>query len=292
MTVEALINRTYIGASIIFLALVLEPISISFEIQVLILLIGSLIVGLPHGALDYDVAKHLGMCLTTAQKIKFLLGYTGIAGINFLLWLILPFIGFLFFVAISIWHFGEDWPDKTLSAMRQLVFGTAFICLPALLHAYDLTILFSYIIPKNYSIVFVETCRFIGAGLLPLLMFFVVRDLVSKKIENAAIATLFIASGVVLPPLIYLFLYFCLYHGPHHTRQLYNVLGYRSFSQMFRTLLQIMGLTCVLLAGLFLFRDGLSNISRETFSSLIILIACLTTPHMMLIGFLNRTLNE
>lgn len=162
MNIAKTIDITFITGCAFFLCLSFIAIQPSLNTQIILLLIGSLIIGLPHGAMDYEVGKHLGLCQDVKGKAFFFLTYIAIACLNFGLWVVYPLAGFLLFLILSIFHFSEDWNDAdthsiAMTRIRKLSFACAFLSLPTLIHTDQIQIAFSLLESKGFS-----TSRFLG----------------------------------------------------------------------------------------------------------------------------------
>ena len=84
-----------------------KPSSYTFElhfIQLILLVIGLITIGIPHGALD-----HLTGFISKEKKItlKFILVYLSMMVPVFLLWLGTPSLALILFIIYSAWHFGQ-----------------------------------------------------------------------------------------------------------------------------------------------------------------------------------------
>ena len=281
------INIFYICASSIFIFFNFAGIVPSTTTQLYLFLIGALIIGLPHGALDYDVATYLGWCNTLAKKLFFLSAYSLTTMIFFILWLNYPKIIFSLFLLVSIRHFGEDWDIKPLSYLRQFCFGLAFLSLPTLQHQASVAELFKFFVPQAFAYQLTSLLYILAMPILAVSLAFLAADLWSKKTIYALRVVAFIIGAIFLPPLIFLFLYFCTFHSVQHTQDLYHRLKYKSFKIMAKKQILIMLLTLVFVGGIFLYQEMSFDISASLFSSIIILIACVTTPHMLLIDYFN-----
>ena len=296
MTMLNKINLTFISACIISLCLVTLLVPIPLGVQIALFLIGSLIIGLPHGAMDYDIAKFLNLCNTFKDKAYFFTGYLMIAALNFALWVWMPVAGFLFLIALTVWHFSEDWVLNTKEhsrlfiLLRKLFFGAGFICLPSMLNTPELIDILSILMPTDDSETAVQLLSTLSIPLLILMIGCLFVDLVKKRYMDLMLGGIFISSGLFLPPILFLFLYFCLLHGPRHTLELYRLLNYQSFGEMLKRQVPIMVLTIMLLGLAYVFYQDMVGPNEAIFSSLIITIACLTTPHMILIEYLNKKL--
>ena len=281
------ISIFYICVSAIFICFNFAGIVPSTTTQLYLFLIGALIIGLPHGALDYDVATYLGWCNSLAKKTLFLTIYSLIALIFFALWIGYPEIIFSLFLVVSVRHFGEDWDMKPLSYLRQCIFGMAFLSLPTLYHQAAVTELFNFFVPQAFGYQLTNLLHIIAIPILAIALIFLVTDLWSKKIIYALRVVAFIMGATFLPPLLFLFLYFCTFHSVKHTQDLYLRLKYKSFKIMAKKQILIMLLTLIFVSGIFLYQKKSFDISASLFSAIIILIACVTTPHMLLIDYFN-----
>lgn len=273
------------GSFLLLLTFLAPPLTL--EVQVLLFLSGALLVGLPHGAMDVAVARSLALTDSKVKLLLFLVIYTALALAHYALWWLYPFLGFLLFMGLTVYHFGQDW----LSApwFRPPLFGLAFLVLPAVYHADALIFFFAFLIDKQDAVVFVQLLTALGYPLLLLLILFIVRDGIGKENpERLATAIIFIFSGLLLPPLLFLFLYFCFYHAPKHTAYLFRALRYPNVAALLKSLLPVMLATVALWLLLLWHRDAATSLlSLESFSTLILLIACLTTPHMLLIAYFH-----
>lgn len=73
------------------------------------LLIGIVLIGLPHGALDHLVPARAGFRWgrTPTGVTLYLLAYAGVAAAYLGLWTVLPVVAFLGFLLATVWHWGQ-----------------------------------------------------------------------------------------------------------------------------------------------------------------------------------------
>jgi len=265
--------------------------SLSRETLLQLFVVLGMLVGMPHGALDYDVAKHLGLARTWREAALFLSAYLAIAATNFIAWVYLPFEAFLFFMLLSAYHFGEDWSSGEYKVLKRIVFGISFVTLPALIHAQELAEIFSWLIPITEAEAFVMVSASVGQVVCLVAFAMLGIELVYKKqILPFLVGALFITSAVYTPPIFFLLIVFCFLHAPRHTAELYEALKYPSVGKMVSNQLPILVATALLFALVVLFRSAALEIrGQATFSALIVLIACLTTPHMLLVEYFHRS---
>ena len=292
MNIGKAIDKTFISISMLLLIVVLLFAAPSLNLQIALLFIGSLIIGLPHGAMDYEVGKHIRLCDTAKKTALFFVIYTLIALANYGLWLAAPFSGFLLFLILSILHFSEDWEDKNASAkimpwVKKLSFATAFLCLPSILHAQDLKFAFSALISETQAEKVIYTLEILSYSFLYITLAFTIIEAIQRQYMQSLLSFCFIASAILLPPILFLFLYFCVLHGPRHTLELYETLNYNSFAELIRRNILVIALTGMILVLALMYRDSGQNLIRSSFATLIIYIACLTTPHMLRIGYMK-----
>jgi lycopene beta-cyclase len=92
--------------------------------QVALLALGLFSVGIPHGALDHltDTGNIQGR-----PSLRFVVGYLAAAAACLVLWLMLPVGALLFFLAYSIWHFGQadmqEWQVTQQQSTKTIVWG-------------------------------------------------------------------------------------------------------------------------------------------------------------------------
>lgn len=72
--------------------------------NLIIISVGLLIVGIPHGALDHLIGVFPG---ETKITLKFVISYLFLMLIIFLIWIFTPTIGLSLFILYSAWHFGQ-----------------------------------------------------------------------------------------------------------------------------------------------------------------------------------------
>ncbi|MFP4353210.1 MAG: Brp/Blh family beta-carotene 15,15'-dioxygenase [Puniceicoccaceae bacterium] len=81
--------------------------SISPAFLAIPLLASILVLGLPHGALDHRTAALLWPLSATANQILFYAVYLALAGCYLWLWFIDPLAAFVFFLILTVFHWGQ-----------------------------------------------------------------------------------------------------------------------------------------------------------------------------------------
>jgi Brp/Blh family beta-carotene 15,15'-monooxygenase len=282
------IDIFYIGISLFFLFLASMSITPSTSLQLYLFLAGAVVIGLPHGSLDYDIAKYLGFCNSLKQKIFFFSGYLTASFTYFVLWSKYPAFAFSLFLIVSIRHFGEDWSSKPFQLLKQYTYGLAFLVLPSIY--YDATIeeMFSLFVPEIFSRQLMDLAQLFSVPIAVAVLACIVMDIISKKYLLVVRACVFLASAVFLTPILFFFLYFCALHSPHHTWDLYKKLEYKSFTSMVKNQIFIIIFTLGIISAIALFENTSRYFDLSIFKSVIIFIACVTAPHMMLVHYFQH----
>ena len=96
----------------------------SFSVQLVLFSVGFLAVGLPHGAVDHLLDRGVHVKGVT---LSFILKYLGVSFIFLLLWFLSADTALLFFLAYSIWHFGQcdfkEWSPNKLNTVKNILWG-------------------------------------------------------------------------------------------------------------------------------------------------------------------------
>ncbi len=194
-------------------------------LQLGVLAVGVAVLGLPHGAVDpWLVARNPGWA-------RFGLAYVGLAVAVVALWLLLPAACLAVFLAVSALHFGlEDREPGLLPAalapLETAARGALPVAGPILFHTSETAALFAFLVPVDTGAIAALAHRAAAtAGPVWLASLaavasahaFVWRRQGDPRSGAAAleIASLGLAA-VVLPPLLFFGLYFCVGHSPRH----------------------------------------------------------------------------
>ncbi|MEM6811306.1 MAG: Brp/Blh family beta-carotene 15,15'-dioxygenase [Pseudomonadota bacterium] len=253
----------------------------------IILLTGFLLIGFPHGALDYELAKKIGLASDLKSKTIFLTAYTLLAAAFFGLWIIMPVIAFTIFLLFTIYHFSEDWHIKNHSLSLSLMMGTLFLALPTILHKDIVSDIFSALVPEQAALFIVEGLYYMALLLIPasFLLKIIQKDFdFFRWIQYGA----FIAAGIFLHPLYFLFCYFCLFHSSRHFKELYDFLEFQTLTHAFIKITPIMVASLLAVILILFYREALFS-NQNLFYSSILAIAAMTIPHMILIEYAKKT---
>jgi hypothetical protein len=93
-----------------------------------------------------------------------------------------------------------------------------------------------------------------------------------------------LCAGLLLPPLMFLVVFFCLSHSLKHLSILYFTLKFKTIGAFFYALLPLTVLSYIFL-GVIALNYGGTGLVELSLKSVIILLSVLTIPHMLLIEY-------
>ncbi len=253
----------------------------------LVTLVAIIVLGVPHGALDGELARvALRPRFGSAWFGVFALPYLALSALVLLAWHFLPVLILAAFLAASVWHFGAEETGST-DPVSVIAAGGAPIALAVLAHPAATAAIFAtvsgtimtappgwlwsasllWLVPAGW-----RAARLIwtGAELLP--------------------AALLAAMAIVLPPLTSFAIYFVCVHAPAHVLSLVRDDGHgnriRDNGAAMRLALPLTTLTLLLGAALWPLYSGAPT---ERLLCLTIQgLAALTLPHMLFETWIGR----
>ena len=253
---------------------------------IILLALGVTLLGLPHGALDFALAKSLRLITSFSTAIRFIALYLTIATLSIIFWVWVPDIGLVLFLCVSVFHFSADW-RKTMPFFARLGLAGALLCGPSILYASNLlehfTALFLTIEAANWVIQGMQLTFYIG---LSVFLCFVFKLLMSKKSTNSWQITewlILLLSSIVLNPLLHFGLYFCLLHSPKHLVDVGLKLNV-SIKSAIAISMPFVILTIVIAAGFYQLY-ATSELNVDMLRWIFIGLFGLTMSHMLLIHF-------
>ncbi|MDJ0831995.1 MAG: Brp/Blh family beta-carotene 15,15'-dioxygenase [Gammaproteobacteria bacterium] len=269
-------------STLVVISLFLSGVSLSMQWQLVILTVLVVLLGLPHGALDPIVAYRHGLWRDGVELARFLAVYLLIAALTLGLWLWASSLTFSLFLLLSVWHFANDWRHQ-LGLINRLGVALALIVLPSLFHPVDVQTIYSNLVNADDAAGLVT----ITAQLWPLVLVLLVSSVLQlvRRDIHASLEILFIVlAAMLLPPLVFFMVYFCLQHSPRH---LLSIARREKPLTVLTTAAGLTGLTVILgwlsfqlLAG----QDWSQTLLQIIFVGLIVL----TVPHMILIEMIQR----
>ena len=285
-----MINRTYrmpvafeqplfLIAAVIAMLLLSITGPIDLTTQLVLLVINVVIFGLPHGALDPLVANQDKIVSTRkAGILLFLLIYLAALTPILFLWWQVPEIALVSFLMYGAWHFAHDWSGELTAEARTLC-GLGLICLPALFHSTETTMIFSMLTGR-------EMDWLVHALALPGMVATAGILLTSLHLrhQNPGLAfelLLILIIAAVLPPLLFFLVYFCFLHSARNIRILIRELKFPK-KQIIRVAMIYSLLATTM--GIVVFFAVPEHIESQTVMLRILFIglAALTAPHLLL----------
>jgi Brp/Blh family beta-carotene 15,15'-monooxygenase len=243
-----------------------------------LLVVGVIILGLPHGALDPLVATQLWGARQSFTMIRFVILYTGLAALCAAVWVIIPNVALVGFLSISAYHFGSDWEGRC-TAWGQSAFGIAIISVPTLCKASQVEEIYRQLGASfAHQIVIVSQVIAVVAVVAAL---FAASSQLKFRIPSLVEISTVVIGGLMLPPLLFFTCYFCLLHSPRHLIETAHKLGLRGVQDIVRSAAPTVLATLVLGVGLWAVLPG-SVYSQKVIQLVFIGLAALTTPHMLL----------
>ena len=250
---------------------------LDWPLVVALLILG---LGVPHGALDIELAKTHRHLTGIFQISSFIWTYAALAGLTGAAWFMLPGWSLAAFLLISAYHFGGDWQEH-VGVSGRFGLGAALLSATALFHDDQVAQIFAWLAPKDAANWLASSMQ----GLAPLLLVFSA-GLAAKLFQQAAWVSVEIlitlGGAALLPPITFFLIYFCLLHSPRHFVAARMELAHLSLPDLVGAalpyaLVAIMG---SIGGALMVFR---LQPGPALLASVFMMLAALTTPHMILV---------
>ncbi len=238
------------------------------------------IVGIPHGTLDVEIASIRFGKSNASGKVAILAGYLACAAGMAACWMFAPAIALALFLVISIVHFGLDWRGGADPFLAMMV-GWALIALPALSHPKQVSDIFAILTgsPTGSTISALLACAAAPAALGSLVFAFWAFK--NNERQNAIDVVACMAAAIFLPPLVAFAVFFCCLHSPRHMAEALRESAGISSAKKGMIIAAVFLLSLAIGVLLFLGQGELqmeSGVIRTAF----MLISILTVPHFVL----------
>lgn len=247
-----------------------------------LLLVGglTLLLGVPHGALDPVFARRLHAIDRASRWLLFGLCYSVVASLVVLCWLAAPTLFLITFLLLSAAHFSGDLEHDVPSAAMAL-YGGAIIVLPALFHADQMALLLNVLVGPDSAQWITQCLRWLAwpwlAGMAAAVLT-LWRRLPRTTLELAALAAL-----ALFAPLLYAFTaFFCLMHGARHILRTVAYAGDRPIRQIAALALLPMAIVSVVSLAM-VARIDVPAFNASVVQIIFVGLAALTVPHMTLV---------
>lgn len=257
--------------------------TISLTLSDVLALTTILLLGVPHGASDLNLAIGGALIKSKRQVLIFGLSYVALTALFILVWIMLPVTSLIAFLAISVYHFGRaDAVHYGGNNIDAFLYGGLPMLFIPLAHPNEVSALFTLLtfsniefLPSFYAI------ALLWGGYLFL-------RLIQDRVPLRAIREMLILSlaFIFLPPLWGFAVYFCGFHARRHFMRVRLELNIRRWRDWGVTA----GLAAITLLAMVLAAPLASNyITLEVafLRTLFIGLFALTIPHVMLIDAID-----
>ena len=254
-----------------------------------IFLVMVFLIGMPHGALDLWILRKRFATSIFNTTILFI-AYLSLAIGVFLGFYLFPSCFFGFFLAYSAYHFGMDYYDSSFFQTKvycyflALLIGLSIICLPALLHAQKISVLFSYLIGLEQAMLYAHFLQWAACYLLPVIGL----GLFTLKKDCAQEVIIVLMASFLAPPLAFLTVYFVGIHSCKYFTMLYKKIGYSSYRTFVKDLLPMTLLTYTFSITAYAFLPSRLDWQGAGFNLTIYMLAALTLPHLILVEVFKK----
>ena len=247
-------------------------------IQYLFFAVGLLSVGLPHGAID-----HLLITGLYHNKInyQFILRYIALFFAYLILWILLPNLSMLLFIAYSIWHFGQcdmqEWKLSQSNNFKIIGWGTLLFGIILIGHLNETNSIIANLGVMTLAIP-VSIANKIGSilALIGLLWSFIER----KKAMTYSI--LMLSIGLFLPLITSFAIYFIAQHSLYGWMHLKKGLNTNNLQLYKKALPFNIGAIFFFALTIYLVQSGLLKTQKSDFTALFFMfIACISLPHVL-----------
>ena len=265
-------------------------IELSNTLGIVALAVAVTILGLPHGALDFAVAKSLNYVSSGWTAIIFLLFYMVVAGLSILFWIELPGAALSLFLCISVFHFSADW-RANMPPYARILLAAIVLTGPSVAYASIVLNLFTALLVSNEVAGWIIQAMQWVFGLACIgFLCFVISAVKNNNLKSGWQViewTGLIISSLLLTPLLHFTLYFCVLHSPKHLLDVSQILRV-SFARVIVVSLPFVILT-LLLAGVLFKLIATEDIDVGLLRWTFIGLFGLTMSHMLLIHLWHRS---
>jgi beta-carotene 15,15'-dioxygenase len=254
--------------------------NLSNTLPAMIAALAIIIIGIPHGALDIEVAATRFGQSSTRAKIQITTAYLVAAMFMALLWFAMPPFALSLFLIISIVHFSTDW-RTCVDPFLSLMVGWTLIALPALANLDAVGAIFSLLTGDQSGAVVADllACSAVPAVLGSAV--YIGLAFKQGRYRNATDLVCCLTAMAMLPPLISFALFFCCLHSPRHLLDAVRDAGKISLRQ--KALIAAAVTILAIGLGVLLFvLDGTDSVDTNVIRTAFLLLSILTVPHFIL----------
>jgi Brp/Blh family beta-carotene 15,15'-monooxygenase len=288
---------SYITVGILLISLAVGSGSTKWGTSIAILM--TMLLGIPHGATDHILFRHINKDFGKGFMYRFLVRYLLLMGVFVLTWWILPALALTIFLAISAYHFGQShWNDLEIEKpFKFLIYscwgGGLLLSLLMLNYTETLPIVNSMIsgtinLPPLFYFFVPALFLFINIGLIAFLHVKHKLNLIAS-IREVSLLFVFAFLFIQVPLLIGFAIYFVLWHSTLSIRdQILYFQTFRSDYNLKNFILQSLPFTILAFAGIggLAFLSPFELVSEAWIGQFFILISIVTLPHSILMDTL------
>lgn len=301
---SALLNFITCATSAVLILIALFWSSAAETLAPWAVVISVLVLGIPHGAIDHIMAAEIfNLKKTLKDHLLFYSSYLLIMLFVGALWIFFPVVGMIFFLIISIYHFGQADIEEFITGRRSvrhlyyiarggliiglIVFAKPDVTYPIMAEATRVNIeSFSVLMPDPLAVM-------IGTFTLYFLIIIsaILISHIEKPVKILTDSILLVLVLILTGPLIGFAIYFALWHSIGHIHEMQEYFKTKgknlSLSSFYKkatpfTLVSIVGL--VILVGI----QNAFGLEEQFLSLMFILISVLTLPHMVIVDKMYR----
>jgi len=252
-----------------------------------------IIIGLPHGALDGSVFISLSLDKNIWNILLFIVLYILLASLVAFSWFYFPQVSLIFFLLISIFHFGIgdfQWTtglDKYLYGFLNggiIILGISYFNFDSVNNVYKYLSINTDLVWK-----FLNLANTIFLILIP---FFIINIDKFRSIDIFRIFLLILLI-ILLPPIVTFAIYFCFIHTFNHFSRIIPVLKRQMDNRKILYTFLVFTISSWLIGFIvYKYFIGFFDTEELIYRILFIGLAALTVPHMILIDFYFRPKNR
>ncbi len=270
-TARCLNNQNFRGLSLLIILsvifLLVSPLqNVSSILSGIVLGIGMITIGIPHGALDHLLVP---IFKAKSSSTQIIVKYIIHMFLMFALWYFSPFVAFLIFLMFSAWHFGEsDGESWGLKRTESFLWGLFFFYFLLGTHNHEA---FQIVhIMTNKSIYWTASWY----ALIPVMIYFTVR-----KKGTAALLCVWLYLATFLPLVLAFGLYFIIHHSHPSWKRIQVAISKTGLQMWMKALpFQIGAWIFFVFCIWFLQIKSYSDLN-EFYALIFVFIACISWPH-------------
>lgn len=252
-----------------------------------------LLFGIPHGAIDHILHRKFSKSKNHPTDRKFITWYVLCMLAYFVVWIFFPFRAFLLFIAMALYHFGQEFVEEigipSESKFPILIFGCNILIMPLLIHYEEVASFLLAVINVELPQISSQVVQYIALSIPVLSVFYFVQKYLRRRLSKETFLKVIIyllmwlIIYILTPFLVGFTLYFVLHHSINSMKHQYHSIAKLSHQYGLKSYLKDVGpLTLVAYFGItfILIVSGVQTLEYFTLYALIF-ISVLTLPHML-----------